>query len=29
MWMKAKDPKFLDGRLPLAGLNSIYRPVRR
>ncbi len=29
LWMKAKDPQFLNGRLPLAGLNKIYRPVKR
>ena len=29
MWMKTKDAKFLDGRMPLAGLNSIYKPVKR
>jgi len=29
MWMKVKDTKFLDGRLPLAGLNTIYKPVKR
>jgi hypothetical protein len=27
LWMKAKDPQFLDGKLPLSGLNRIYRPV--
>jgi hypothetical protein len=27
LWMKAKDQRFLDGRLPLAGLNTIYKPV--
>lgn len=29
MWMKKKDDKFLDGKLPLAGLNQIYTPVKR
>jgi hypothetical protein len=29
LWMKVKDAKFLDGRLPLAGLNTIYKPVKR
>lgn len=28
LWMKLKDTKFLDGRFPLAGLNSIYTPVK-
>ena len=29
LWMKKKDAKFLNGRFPLAGLNSIYKPVKR
>lgn len=29
LWMKKKDVKFLDGRFPLAGLNTIYKPVKR
>lgn len=29
LWMKARDQKFLNGRLPLAGLNQIYKPVSR
>jgi hypothetical protein len=29
IWMKAKDPRFLNGRFPLAGLNEIYTPVKR
>lgn len=29
LWMKQKDAKFLDGRFPLAGLNAIYKPVKR
>lgn len=28
LWMKKKDDKFLNGRLPLAGLNLIYKPVK-
>lgn len=28
IWMKQKDAAFLDGALPLKGLNSIYKPVR-
>jgi hypothetical protein len=28
LWMKKKDEKFLNGRLPLAGLNQIYKPVK-
>jgi hypothetical protein len=28
LWMKVKDPSFRDGRLPLAGLNKIYKPVK-
>ncbi len=27
LWMKKKDAKFIDGRFPLAGLNTIYKPV--
>lgn len=29
LWLRAKDPKFLDGKLPLSGLNLIYKPVTR
>jgi hypothetical protein len=29
LWLKAKDQRFLDGRFPLSGLNSIYKPVIR
>ncbi|MFP5384934.1 MAG: hypothetical protein ACLGHN_02560 [Bacteriovoracia bacterium] len=29
LWMKAKDPQFRNGKLPLSGLNKIYRPVSR
>lgn len=29
IWMKKRDEKFLDAKVPLAGLNSIYKPVRR
>lgn len=29
LWMKLKDTKFLNGRFPLAGLNTIYKPVTR
>lgn len=29
LWMKAKDKKFRNGKLPLAGLNRIYKPVKR
>lgn len=29
LWMKARDQKFLNGRIPLAGLNQIYQPVTR
>lgn len=28
LWMKAKDPKFMNGKVPLAGLNEIYTPVQ-
>ena len=27
LWMKARDPKFMNGKVPLAGLNQIYSPV--
>lgn len=27
LWMRAKDPQFLDGKMPLSGLNKIYKPV--
>jgi hypothetical protein len=29
LWMKMKDDKFMNGRFPLAGLNTIYKPVIR
>lgn len=29
LWMKAKDVKFNSSKLPLAGLNQIYTPVKR
>jgi len=29
VWMKAKDTQFQNGRFPLAGLKSIYQPVKR
>lgn len=29
LWMKAKDVKFNNSKLPLAGLNQIYTPVKR
>ena len=29
LWMKKKDDKFLNGKFPLAGLNTIYTPVKR
>jgi hypothetical protein len=29
LWMKAKGEKFVDGKYPLSGLNSIYKPVQR
>lgn len=29
LWMKIKDEKFMNGRFPLAGLNTIYKPVIR
>lgn len=29
LWMKAKDVKFNSSKLPLAGLNQIYKPVKR
>jgi hypothetical protein len=29
LWMKIKDPVFRDGRFPLAGLNEIYRPIKK
>ncbi|MFL5785297.1 MAG: hypothetical protein ACJ76H_11840 [Bacteriovoracaceae bacterium] len=29
MWIFERAPKFKNGRMPLAGLNAIYRPVRR
>jgi hypothetical protein len=29
LWMKRKDEQFLNGRFPLAGLNTIYKPVKR
>jgi hypothetical protein len=29
LWLKAKDVKFRNGKLPLAGLNRIYRPIQR
>jgi hypothetical protein len=29
LWAKRRDPRFINGRVPLAGLNLIYRPVRR
>ena len=29
LWMKAKDKKFNNGSLPLAGLNLIYKPIKR
>src|SRR5690606_29740044 len=28
LWMKSKDPKFMNGKVPLAGLNEIYTPVK-
>lgn len=28
IWTKKKDARFLNGKFPLAGLNTIYRPVR-
>jgi hypothetical protein len=27
LWMKARDPKFNSSKLPLSGLNQIYKPV--
>lgn len=27
IWLRAKDPQFLNGKMPLAGLNLIYKPV--
>jgi hypothetical protein len=27
LWMRAKDPEFVNGKMPLAGLNVIYKPV--
>lgn len=29
LWMKARDKQFLNGKMPLAGLNKIYKPVIR
>lgn len=29
LWLKARDKAFRNGNLPLAGLNKIYKPVRR
>ena len=29
LWMKRPDAKFMNGKLPLEGLNRIYRPIRR
>jgi hypothetical protein len=29
LWMKKKDVRFLNGKMPLSGLNSIYKPVKR
>lgn len=29
LWLKARDTKFNSSKLPLAGLNLIYRPVKR
>jgi hypothetical protein len=29
LWMMTKDEKFRNGRFPLAGLNQIYKPVKR
>lgn len=29
LWMKARDVKFNSSKMPLAGLNLIYRPVER
>jgi hypothetical protein len=29
MWIYERSAKFKNGRMPLAGLNAIYRPVRR
>ena len=28
LWMKIKDPQFLNGKFPLAGLNQIYKAVK-
>lgn len=28
LWLKKKDEKFLNGKYPLAGLNTIYQPVK-
>jgi hypothetical protein len=29
LWMKKKDDKFMNGKMPLAGLNQIYKPIKR
>jgi hypothetical protein len=29
LWMKKKDDKFMNGKMPLAGLNVIYKPIKR
>jgi hypothetical protein len=29
LWMKKKDDKFMNGKMPLAGLNQIYKPINR
>ncbi|MCM2351305.1 MAG: hypothetical protein NDI69_14885 [Bacteriovoracaceae bacterium] len=28
LWMKSRDAKFMNGKVPLAGLNEIYTPVK-
>jgi hypothetical protein len=28
LWIKKRDPQFLDGKLPLAGLKRIYHPIK-
>lgn len=29
LWIRTQSPKFYDGKFPLAGLNTIYKPVVR
>lgn len=29
LWMKKKDPTFYNGKMPLAGLSKIYKPIEK